>query len=70
MCCAVFLWDEKCRRAPLGVVKFLDDIKGLESIELFFEREFVYSCNRKWFSMIWFCIWFKFNIIGLTMPYA
>ena len=33
---AVFLWDEKFRRAPLGAVDFLDDIKGLELIEFLF----------------------------------
>ena len=44
--------------------------KILELIEFLFEREFVYAWNRESFSMIWLCIWFKFNIIGLTIPCA
>ena len=70
MYCAVPLWDEKCWCAPWGAVDFPDNIKGLNSIELLFEREFMYVWNRKLSSMIWFCIWFKFNIIGITMPCA
>ena len=38
MHCAVFIWYEKFRNAPLGVVDFLDDIDGLELIEFLFER--------------------------------
>ena len=47
MYCAVFLWDEKCWRAPLGAVDFLDEINSLELIQLLFEREFMYAWNRK-----------------------
>ena len=68
--CAVFLWYYKCRCAPLGAVNFLYDLKILESIEFLFECEFMYAWNSKRFPMIWFCIWFKFNIIGLTMSCA
>ena len=66
----VFPRYKKCWCAPLGVVNFLYDLKILKSIKLLFEREFIYVWNRKRFSMIWFCIWFKFNIIWLTMPCA
>ena len=68
--CAVFIWYKKCWRAPLGAVEFLDYINVLESIEFLFEREFMYACIRKWSYRIWFCIWFRFNILGLTMPCA
>ena len=65
--CAVFIWYKKCWRAPLGAVNFLYDLKSLKLIDFLFEREFMYAWNRKRFYMIWFCIWFKFNIIGLMM---
>ena len=48
----------------------LYDLKSLELIDLLFERECMYAWNRKRFSMIWFCIWFRFNSIGLTIPCA
>ena len=44
--------------------------KILKKYESLFEREFMYAWNRERFSMIWFRIRFKFNIIGLTMPCA
>ena len=65
-----FLCYKKGWCAPLGAVNLLYNLKSLESIEFLFEREFTYAWNRKRFSMIWFCIWFKFNIIGLTMPFS
>ena len=68
--CAVFLWYKKCSCAQFGAVKFLYYLKILEPIEFLFEREFMYAWNRERFPMIWFCIWFKLNIIGLTMPCA
>ena len=68
MYCAVFTWCKKCWLAPLGSYSFIYDIKSLKSIEFLFEYEFMYAWNRKMFSIIWFCIWFKFNILGLTIP--
>ena len=68
--CAVFLWYNKCLRSPLGAANFIYDLKSLESVEFLFEREFMCAWNRKIFSMIWFHIWFKFNIIGLIIPCA
>ena len=68
--CAISLWDNKCQHAALGAVGFLYDIKILKLIEFLFERDFMYAWNRKLFSMICFCIWFKFNIVGITMPCA
>ena len=68
--CAVFLWYKKFWRAQLGVVDFIYDIKSLDLIEFLFEREFMYVWNRKWFPMIWLCIWFEFNIIGIAMACA
>ena len=65
-----FPWYKKCWRAPLGAVNFLYCPKIREQIEFLFERKFMYAWNRERFSMIWFCIWFKFNIIGLTMTCA
>ena len=47
--CAVILWYNKCRCAPLGAVNFLYYIKILESIEFLFEREFMYARKRKRF---------------------
>ena len=64
------LWYKKCWCAPLGAVNFLYYLNILESIEFLFEREFMYAWNRERFSMIWFRVWFKFNIIGLTMSCA
>ena len=68
--CAVFLWYNKCWRATLGAVNFPYDLKSFKLIEFLFEREFMYAWNRKRFTMIWLCIWFTFNIIGLTMSCA
>ena len=56
---------------PLGISNLdVSMTKSLDSIEFLFGREFMYAWNRKTFSLIWFCIWFKFNIIGITMPCA
>ena len=68
--CAVFLWYKKFCCAPLGAFNFIYDLKILKSIEFLFERDFMYAWNRERFPMIWFYIWFKFNIIGLNMPCA
>ena len=59
MYCAVFIWYKKCLHSPMGEVNFVYNLKSLDSIEFLFEHEFMYARNRKWFSMIWFCIWFR-----------
>ena len=50
--CAVFVWYKKCRCAPMGVVKFLYDLKILEYIKFLIEREFMYAWNREKFSIM------------------
>ena len=68
--CDVFLCYKKRWCAPLGALNFIYDLKSLKPIEFLFRPDFIYAWNRKWFSMKWFYIWFKFIIMGLNMPCA